>query len=73
MPEMGGIEATAIIRKLDIKQPYIIALTADVFVRSRSFEFDDIMLKPINSSKLSEVLEKFDGPPSGTIKQASLC
>ena len=29
MPEMNGIEATAQIRKMNIKQPPIVGLTAD--------------------------------------------
>lgn len=35
MPEMGGLEATELIRKENIRrQPIVIALTADAFIRT---------------------------------------
>ncbi len=64
MPEMGGIEATQLIRNLKIHQPVIIALTADVFVQQTTEDlqiscFDEVMLKPINKAKLGSFFEKY--------------
>ena len=66
MPEMDGIEATGIIRALDggrCKNLPIVALTAnavsgvrDMFLKSG---FNDFLSKPIDTSKLNAVLEKW--------------
>jgi signal transduction histidine kinase/CheY-like chemotaxis protein len=69
MPEMDGIEATAIIRELEMnnaemgirrKQIPIIALTANAVVGMREMfienGFNDFLSKPIDISKLDEIL-----------------
>jgi CheY-like chemotaxis protein len=61
MPEMDGIEAAAAIRKL--KQIPIIALTANAVVGMREMfienGFNDFLTKPIDVSKLDEMLERW--------------
>ncbi|MDR2717484.1 MAG: response regulator [Treponema sp.] len=72
MPEMDGIEATAIIRKSEMeneksgnskKQIPIIALTANAVVGMREMfienGFNDFLAKPIDVSKLDEVLDRW--------------
>jgi len=72
MPEMDGIEATAAIRELEIrneelgirkKQVPIIALTANAVVGMREMfiknGFNDFLSKPIDVSKLDEMLERW--------------
>ena len=73
MPEMDGIEATAIIREQEAeaagegrKRLVIIALTAnavsgmkEVFIESG---FDDFLAKPIDVSKLDRMLERWIPP-----------
>jgi len=70
MPEMDGIEATAAIRKIEKevsgksgKQIPIIALTANAVVGMREmfFEngFNDFLSKPIDVSKLDEILDRW--------------
>jgi CheY-like chemotaxis protein len=62
MPEMDGLEATAVIRKLKIEQPIIIALTANAMQGDRNMcleaGMDDYMAKPLRFEKLVELLEK---------------
>lgn len=58
MPEMGGMEATKLVRSLELKQPIIVALTADVFV-SKDSGFDDVILKPINKEQLGALIKKY--------------
>lgn len=60
MPEMGGIEATHRIRHLQIKQPTIIALTADAHFPHSEF-FDFIACKPLERAKLESILIKYAG------------
>jgi CheY-like chemotaxis protein len=66
MPEMGGIEATEIIRKTveSEKQPTIVALTADAFKENReqclSAGMDFVLTKPINQVELSSVLSQIE-------------
>jgi len=72
MPEMDGIEATAVIRKLEIKnevsgnsekQIPIIALTANAVVGMREMfiekGFNDFLSKPVDISKLDEILDRW--------------
>jgi signal transduction histidine kinase/HPt (histidine-containing phosphotransfer) domain-containing protein/FixJ family two-component response regulator len=72
MPEIDGIEATAAIRKLEIrneelgkggKQIPIIALTANAVVGMREIfiknGFNDYLAKPIDVSKLDETLARW--------------
>jgi signal transduction histidine kinase/CheY-like chemotaxis protein len=64
MPEMDGIEATAEIRKTK-KQIPIIALTANAVVGMREMflenGFSDFLSKPIDVSKLDEILKRWIG------------
>jgi len=72
MPEMDGIEATAVIRELEMrneelgitgKQIPIIALTANAVVGMREMfiekGFNDFLSKPIDVSKLDEILDRW--------------
>jgi len=72
MPEMDGIETTAAIRKLEMrneelgksgKQIPIIALTANAVVGMREMfiknGFNDFLSKPIDVGKLDEILDKW--------------
>jgi len=72
MPEMDGIEATAIIRAWEKerqekgnprKQIPIIALTANAVIGMREMfmenGFDDFLSKPIDVSKLDEILDRW--------------
>jgi signal transduction histidine kinase/CheY-like chemotaxis protein/HPt (histidine-containing phosphotransfer) domain-containing protein len=72
MPEMGGIEATAAIRKLEArnevsgkngKQIPIVALTANAVMGMREMfmenGFTDFISKPIDVSKLDEILDRW--------------
>jgi len=61
MPNMDGLTATKQIRKLEaIKQPYIIALTANAFSEDKtacmSAGMNEFLSKPINFEKLKETL-----------------
>lgn len=66
MPEMGGIEATKVIRNLpsDLANIPIVALTANAFDSAHKEVFDagmnDFLTKPINLSALGRVLSKFE-------------
>ena len=59
MPEMDGYEATLKIRRMDINQPYIIAMTANVMPGDREecleIGMNDFIPKPIN---MNEVITK---------------
>lgn len=61
MPNMGGIEATQRIRRMNIVQPYIIALTANVLEQEKQHclvaGMDDYISKPIDKKTLSRTLE----------------
>jgi CheY-like chemotaxis protein len=63
MPEMDGLEATRLIRKGNIKQPIIIAMTANVLPEDKEACFnagmDDYISKPIPVSELLKSLEKW--------------
>ena len=59
MPEMDGLEATRMIRKMAIKQPYIIAMTANVMTSDREecvqYGMNNYIPKPIC---MDEVISK---------------
>ena len=63
MPEMDGLEATRLIRKGNIKQPIIIAMTANVLPEDKEACFnagmDDYISKPIPVTELVKRLEKW--------------
>jgi len=67
MPEMDGIEATAVIRtwekELARQQTPIIALTANAVVGMREMfienGFNDFLSKPVDVSKLDEILDRW--------------
>lgn len=71
MPEMGGIEATMIIRQMqpiDRPPPAIIALTANVLETNKQqcadAGMDAVLCKPIQRAKLKETIEAFLGKNS---------
>jgi signal transduction histidine kinase/FixJ family two-component response regulator/HPt (histidine-containing phosphotransfer) domain-containing protein len=74
MPEMDGIETTAAIRKLEIKRKQIpiIALTANAVVGMREMfienSLNDFIAKPIDVSKLDEMLNRWIPREKRTIK-----
>ncbi|XPV75710.1 MAG: response regulator [Desulfovibrio sp.] len=63
MPEMDGLEATRRIRKMDDKNPVIIALTANAMKqdKERCLEvgMDDYMVKPVDITNMAAVLQKW--------------
>lgn len=62
MPIMDGYQATETIRKLPIKQPLIIALTASVVIDKQKFEsygMNDFLIKPIELEDLEKMLAKY--------------
>jgi len=64
MPEMDGLTATKIIRQSEEKQPYIIALTANVLEKDRQICLDigmnDYIRKPLAIAELMKVLNKYN-------------
>jgi len=62
MPELDGLETTSIIRRRDIKQPFIIAMTAGAMAEDKAECMDAGMnyfiSKPISIQDLVSVLEK---------------
>ena len=60
MPVMDGLEATRAIRALQIRQPVIIALTANAFDTDKAdclaAGMDEFLTKPINRKQLIDVL-----------------
>jgi CheY-like chemotaxis protein len=65
MPEMDGLEATRIIRKSDIMQPIIIALTANAMQGDQEeclrAGMNDYLSKPLKLEELVLMLEKWYG------------
>ena len=63
MPEMGGIEATEIIRKEFGNKPVIVALTANVFAedQERCIEagMQEVLMKPVQKIQFVRILEKY--------------
>lgn len=63
MPEMDGLEATRIIRESNIKQPVIIALTANAMQGDQEeclrAGMDDYLSKPVKVEELVKMLEKW--------------
>ncbi|WP_207425847.1 response regulator [Pedobacter sp. SYSU D00535] len=62
MPDMDGLEATRTIRSMHIKQPQIIALTANALPEDRvaciGAGMDDFMTKPVKLEELMKLLMK---------------
>ena len=62
MPRMSGLEATKIIRNTNIKQPAIVAITANALREDKEACLDagmnDYLAKPINIEELLSVLAK---------------
>jgi signal transduction histidine kinase/ligand-binding sensor domain-containing protein/DNA-binding response OmpR family regulator len=63
MPEMDGLEATEVIREQDIKQPVIIALTANTMQGDQEeclkAGMNDYISKPVKLERLVSLLEKW--------------
>jgi PAS domain S-box-containing protein len=61
MPEMDGLTATQLIRKMPLKQPWIIALTANVLPQDRQACFDAGMngyeTKPLTIGKIKQICQ----------------
>lgn len=64
MPEMGGVDATRLIRR-DLPrefQPVIVALTADAFQENRerclAAGMDDVLTKPIQRTQLADTIRR---------------
>ena len=62
MPEMDGLEATAIIRKLTLAQPVIVAMTASAMAEDKSAAInagmDYFLSKPVSFNQLMVELKK---------------
>lgn len=63
LPEMDGIETLEIIKKMDIKKPFVIALTANASPNVKNLYinkgFDDYIAKPVDIRELNELLKKY--------------
>jgi CheY-like chemotaxis protein len=61
MPEMDGLDATRTIRKLDIRQPYIVAMTANAMQGDREMclaaGMEFYVTKPIRVPELVSALK----------------
>jgi len=62
MPEMDGLEATGAVRKLQVKQPFIIAMTANAMSEDKEIclnaGMDDYIAKPMKLQALIDLLKK---------------
>jgi CheY-like chemotaxis protein len=60
MPNMGGFEATQVIRQMEIEQPYIIAMTANTTSRDReeclNIGMNDYVAKPMRIAEIIKTL-----------------
>jgi CheY-like chemotaxis protein len=67
MPEMDGLEATSAVRKLLVKQPFIIAMTANAMSEDKEICFnagmDDYLAKPMKLQELIDVLKRAEIAP----------
>ncbi|MBO9407112.1 response regulator [Shimia sp. R9_1] len=65
MPVMSGIEATEAIRGADVKQPSIVALTANVFDSEKeaclAAGMNDFLTKPIRRNELVDCIQRHVG------------
>jgi len=72
MPEMDGYEATRTIRKLEMEQPYIIAMTANALSEDRdiclSHGMDNYISKPMKLDALVELLKYAHGIKKGSVE-----
>ena len=72
MPEMDGLMATKKIRQLPVRQPEIVAMTANVFEKDREecldAGMDGFMAKPIKLRQLSDALVQIENH-HGTLQQ----
>jgi signal transduction histidine kinase/ligand-binding sensor domain-containing protein/ActR/RegA family two-component response regulator len=63
MPEMDGLEATKVIRRQGLRQPVVIALTANAMRGDReqclAAGMDDYICKPVRLDELMQLLEKW--------------
>jgi CheY-like chemotaxis protein len=62
MPEMDGLEATMNIRKMQIEQPYIIAMTANAMSNDKDeciqIGMNDYISKPMRMPEIVRILKK---------------
>ncbi|HEX3384975.1 MAG TPA: two-component regulator propeller domain-containing protein [Mucilaginibacter sp.] len=71
MPEMDGYEATGTIRKLEMEQPYIVAMTANALSEDReiclSRGMDNYISKPMKLETLVALLKEVHAAKKGSI------
>ena len=71
MPEMDGYEANRNIRKLDIQQPFIIAMTANALSEDRdiclSHGMDNYISKPMKLEALTDILKEAHKAKKGSV------
>lgn len=76
MPEMDGLEATRAIRMLDIRQPAIVAMTANAMLEDKEMCFaagmDDYLSKPIQIELLMDRMIRVSTKNSFQLSPASL-
>jgi len=69
MPEMGGYETTQAIRKMKIKQPYIIAMTANSMSNDKeeclNFGMNDYITKPVQLAEIIKTLKNASADVKG--------
>jgi signal transduction histidine kinase/ligand-binding sensor domain-containing protein/DNA-binding response OmpR family regulator len=62
MPDMDGLEATALIRRLPVQQPFIIAMTANAMAEDKDIclhaGMDDYIAKPMRLEELVNALKR---------------
>lgn len=71
MPVMGGVDATAAIRALDVPQPVVVAVTASVLAGDRTAFHDagadEFLSKPVRIATLGAALERYATGRTGGI------